>query len=516
MQRLKSYVGGDWISGSDPTSVLVNPATEEPVAEASTAGIDMAGALAYARERGGPALRALTFAERGAVLGKMAKSIHARREELLALAVQNGGNTRSDAKFDVDGAMATLSAYAELGAQLGDAAVLPDGDGVQLGRTARLFGQHVLVPRRGAAVHINAFNFPAWGLAEKAATALLAGMPVVSKPATSTALVAYHLVAGFVEDGALPDGALSLLAGAPGDLLSHVGGQDVLAFTGSSDTAARLRAIDAAVVGSMPVNVEADSLNASVLGPDVDAGSETEDLFLADAVRDLTQKAGQKCTAIRRILVPRDRLERILEIFAERLADVTVGDPARDGVRMGPVTSDAQLREVRAGIEALAAHTEEVFGGRGEVEPVGAPAGKGYFVGPVLRLARDPRAAVVHEREVFGPVATVIPYSGDAAEAAELVALGGGGLVTSVYSDDRKFLASAVGELAPFHGRLYIGSKKMASQSPGPGTVLPLLCHGGPGRAGGGEELGGLRGMRLYQQRTALEGDKTLLGALFD
>ena len=515
MQRLKSYVSGEWTAGNAPTSVLVNPATEEAIAETSTAGIDMAGALTYARSRGGPKLRALSFAERGAILGAMAKSIHGRREALLALAMRNGGNTRSDAKFDIDGAMATLSAYAELGAQLGDAKALPDGDGIQLGRTARLFGHHMLVPRRGVAVHINAFNFPAWGLAEKAATAILAGMPVVSKPATSTALVAYELVAGLVEDGACPDGVLSLIAGSPGDLLSHLDSHDVLAFTGSSDTAARLRAIEPAVARSLPVNVEADSLNAAVLGADVGVGSETEGLFLADVVRDMTQKAGQKCTAIRRVLVPEARLSEVLAALSERLADVVVGAPSHEGVRMGPLTSAAQLRDIREGIEALAAQTEAVYGGFGEVEPVGVPAGKGYFVGPVLRLARAADATIVHEREVFGPVATVIPYTGDAHQAAELVARGGGGLVASVYSDDRQFLGEIVPELAPHHGRLYLGSAKMASQAPGPGTVLPLLCHGGPGRAGGGEELGGLRGMRLYQQRTALEGDKSMISALF-
>ena len=514
MQRLMSFVSGEWVEGDEPRSVLVNPATEEPLAETSTAGIDMAGALAYARERGGKALRTLSFAERGKVLRAMANAIHVRREELLALAVQNGGNTRSDAKFDVDGAMATLSAYADLGAELGERHLLPDGEGIQLGRTARLSGQHVLAPKRGAALHVNAFNFPAWGLAEKAATALLAGVPVIAKPATSTALVAYRMTRGFLEDGAVPDGSLSLVAGPPGDLLEHLDRQDVLAFTGSSETAKKLRGIDAALSRSVPVNVEADSLNASVLAPDVAAGSETEALFFADAVRDMTQKAGQKCTAIRRIIVPEARLSEVLAGFEERLADVTVGDPAREGVRMGPVTSADQLAEVRAGIEALAETTEPVFGGAGAIEPVGVDQGKGYFVGPVLRLARDPRAAAVHGREVFGPVATVIPYSGDPDEAAELVALGGGGLVTSVYSDDRGFVARAVPELAPHHGRLYLGSAKMASQSPGPGTVLPTLLHGGPGRAGGGQELGGLRGMRLYQQCTALQGDKSVLNAL--
>lgn len=515
MKKLSSYVNGSWVEGTGAARPLHNPATEEVLAETSTGGIDFAGAVAYARTRGGPALRALTFAQRGAMLQGMAKAIHEAREELIALAVANGGNTRGDAKFDIDGASATLASYAELGQQLGATTVLADGDSVQIGRTARYQGQHILVPRQGVAVHINAFNFPAWGLAEKAATALLAGMPVISKPATATALVTHRMVELFVERQLLPEGAISLITGGVGDLLAHLGGQDVLAFTGSSQTARTLRALDNVIACSVHVNIEADSLNAAVLGPDVGPGSETEQLFLTDVVRDMVQKAGQKCTAIRRVFVPAARLDEVAEALRDRLHGTVVGNPAERGVGMGPVATADQLRDVRAGIARLAGETEALFGGAGEVEPVGVPAGKGYFVGPVLRLARDAAAApAVHEHEVFGPVATLMPYADRAEDAAALVALGGGGLVASVYADDRAWMRDAVLALGPHHGRLYLGSAKMASQSMGPGTVLPTLVHGGPGHAGGGEELGGMRGMRLYQQRVALQGDTGMLKAI--
>jgi 3,4-dehydroadipyl-CoA semialdehyde dehydrogenase len=509
MQKLPSYVNGTWVTGTGPAQTLYHPVTEEPIAETSTEGVDFAAALDYARRKGGPALRALTFAERGKLLQRMAKAIHEAREELLSGA---GGDTRSDAKFDVDGASATLAAYAELGKELGDTHVLVDGDRVQLGRTARYQGVHVRVPRRGVAVHVNAFNFPAWGLCEKAATALLAGMPVVSKPATATAVLSHRIVEIFVKENILPEGALSLVAGGAGDMLHHLAGQDVLAFTGSSDTARSLRALPNIIAHSVRVNVEADSLNAAVLAPDVEPGSETWQLFLFDVVRDMTQKAGQKCTAIRRVFVPESRFDQVAEALIERLAAVRVGNPADQGVGMGPLATAAQLRDVRSGIDRLAGQTEPLFGGTGEVTPVGVPPGKGYFVGPVLRAARDPRAArVVHEHEVFGPVATLMPYGGDADEAADLVALGDGGLVASVYTDERDWAQAAILGLAPWNGRIYLGSAKMAAQSLGPGTVLAPLVHGGPGRAGGGEELGGLRGMALYQQRTAVQGDKGML-----
>jgi 3,4-dehydroadipyl-CoA semialdehyde dehydrogenase len=515
MKRLESYVCGAWVAGQGPATSLINPATDEVLGECASGGIDLAAALDYARARGGPALRELTFAQRGQILRAMSRVLHGGREELISLAVQNGGNTRSDAKFDIDGAIATLTAYADLGQTLGERTLLVDGEGVQLGRTARLYGQHILSPRRGVAVHVNAFNFPAWGLAEKAATALLAGMPVLSKPASATALVAWRMMQLLAEAKVLPDGALSLLCGGAGKLLDSLSGQDVLAFTGSSGTARTLRADQGVVARSVHINVEADSLNAAVLAPDVSPGSETWNLFVADVVRDMTQKTGQKCTAIRRVMVPESRLAEAGEALAARLTDLAVGDPAGEGIQMGPLATRAQLEDVRAGIARLARETEALAGGQGEVTPRGVPAGAGCFVGPVLRLARDPRSAPsVHEHEVFGPVATVCAYSGRPEEAAELVGLGEGGLVASIYSDERDWLRAAVPAMAPLNGRLYLGSEKMASLSPGPGTVLPQLVHGGPGRAGGGEELGGLRGMSLYQQRTALEGDKSLLTAL--
>jgi oxepin-CoA hydrolase/3-oxo-5,6-dehydrosuberyl-CoA semialdehyde dehydrogenase len=511
-RNLASFLAGRWQTGTGTPTALVNPATEAVLAETSSAGLDLAAAMSFARAAGA-GLRALSFAERGALLGAMAKAMHGAREELIALAIANGGNTRGDAKFDLDGAAATLAHYAELGAQLGKARMLVDGDAAQVGRTARLVGQHVWAPRPGVAVHINAFNFPAWGLAEKGACALLAGMPVVAKPATATALVAHRLMELWAP--LVPAGALSLLCGAAGDLLDHVRGPDVLSFTGSSDTARLLRGHPRVVAESVRVNIEADSLNAAVLGPDVAPGTETWNLFVADVVRDMTQKTGQKCTAIRRVLVPGDRLDEVGAALAERVAAIAVGDPARDDVRMGPVATAAQARDVRAGIARLVAATTSVYGGDGTIAPVGVAAGVGYFVGPVVRAATDARAcAPLHEHEVFGPVSTIAGYDGAAATAAELLARGGGGLVASIYGDDRDWVGALVTEAAGWHGRLYLGSEKMAAQSPGPGTALPQLLHGGPGRAGDGGELGGGRGVHLYMQRCALEGDASVIKAL--
>lgn len=510
MFELKSFVADRWIAGPHHNT-LVNPATEEPVATAMGGGIDFREALTHARDVGGPALRAMTFRARGEILRAMSRAIHAHRDELLGLAILNGGNTRSDAKFDVDGASGTLAAYADLAAELGDAKVLVDGDGVQLGRSARLYGEHVYMPRHGVAVHINAFNFPAWGLCEKAATALLAGMPVITKPATSTALVAHRIMQIFVDEKVLPPGALSFVCGSTGNLLELLTGQDVLAFTGSGHTATALRKGNGVVSHATHINVEADSLNAAVLGPDVEDASDVFHLFVADVCRDMTQKTGQKCTAIRRVYVPLAKVDVVLERLRERLSSVKVGDPALDDVTMGPVATGDQLNDVRKGIRELAACGKIVFGHPDEVTAIGRQGNKGYFVSPVLVHSGKPDANdAVHNREVFGPVATVMPYE-SAEGAASLVASGGGGLVSSVYSDDRDFIRETVTRIAPFHGRVTIGSSKTAAQSVPPGTVLPQLLHGGPGRAGGGEELGGRRGLAFYMQRSALQGDRALL-----
>ncbi len=511
---LASFIQGKWQAGNGKGRPLENPATEEVLASASTSGFEFSAVLDYAREVGGQSLQKMNLKQRGELLSKLAAVMADNREELLKLAQLNGGNTRGDAKFDVDGASGTLAAYSKYVES--EELTIRDGEAVLVGRTSRLIGQHVWLPRKGAAILINAFNFPAWGFAEKAACALLAGMPVVCKPATATALVAHRMFELFVEAG-IPEGSLSLICGSVGDLLNHVTSQDVVSFTGSSDTAKTIRTTDSVINAGTTVNVEADSLNAAVLGPDVDLFSETGQLFLKDVVKDMTQKTGQKCTAIRRVLVPASAVEGVCEELASRLSEVKIGDPTAKGISMGPVATKKQKLDVLAGIARLSADTEAVWGGDGsEVTPEGTN-GKGYFVSPVLRLAKDPsNLGIVNEHEVFGPVATLIVYDGTASQAAKIVAAPGGGLVSSVYSDDKPYLREAVLGMAPYHGRIYIGSEKMAAQSPGPGTALPSLLHGGPGRAGGGEELGGIRGIRLYQQRVALQGDKSLLKSIID
>jgi oxepin-CoA hydrolase/3-oxo-5,6-dehydrosuberyl-CoA semialdehyde dehydrogenase len=516
MIELESHLQGKWIAGKGKKVTLVNPSTGEALATASTAGVDFRAALDFTRAAGTD-LRERTFAERGEMLRAMSRAIHAHRDELIGLAIANGGSTRSDATFDIDGASATLAAYADLGTELGSARVLPDGDAVQLGRGARLFGQHAWVTRQGAAVHVNAFNFPAWGLAEKAAVALLAGMPVVSKPATSTSLVSHRIVRILVDEGVCPPGVLSFVAGSAGDLLDYLSGQDVLAFTGSSDTGALLRGGKGVLARSVRVNVEADSLNAAVLGPDVEDSSDLLNLFVGDVVRDITQKTGQKCTAIRRVYVALGREDAVLERIVERLAAIKVGNPALDEVTMGPLATAQQLDDVRRGISRLETCAKAVFGSGTPVSPIGAGTEKGFFLSPVLLFGRSPDASdAVHTHEVFGPVATVMPYDGTAARAATYVCAGDGGLVSSVYSDDRAFVRSFVLSIAPYHGRVTIASSKMTGQAIPPGTVLPQLVHGGPGRAGGGEELGGRRGLALYMQRIALQGDRALVEAVLE
>jgi oxepin-CoA hydrolase/3-oxo-5,6-dehydrosuberyl-CoA semialdehyde dehydrogenase len=499
MLQLRSYVGGRWVAGTGAPQTLLNPTTEEPLAQASSEGVDLQSALHHARSIGGPALRAMTFAERGAALKAVADALQGEREALLEAAIANGGNTRSDAKFDVDGAIATLLAFAEISSSLGSGRFLVDGEGIQLGRSARFHGQHIAVPRHGVAVHINAFNFPAWGFAEKAAVALLAGMPVLSKPATSSAMVAQRIVEIIVEKKLLPEGALSFLAGSARDLVEHLGAQDVLAFTGSGDTGNQLRAARSVIEHSVRINIEADSLNAAVLGPDVEPRSDMYELFLKDVVRDMTQKAGQKCTAIRRVLIPYAVAASVREDLIELLGPIRVGDPRFEDTRMGPLASREQLADVREGVQRLGGR--HAFGG---VAPLGA---KGFFISPVLI---EDAGEAVHEREVFGPVAALVRYKDN---PGAIVARGNGGLVSSLYSDDQEFIEGMVAELAPWHGRLFLGHPKI-ELSPGPGTVLPQLVHGGPGRAGGGEELGGPRGLAFYMQRVALEGSRPVIAKL--
>jgi len=376
-----------------------------------------------------------------------------------------------------------------------------------LTRAPRFCGYHVWTSRPGVALHINAFNFPAWGLAEKAACAILAGMPVITKPATSTALTAFRAVEVLVDKAGLPDGALQLVCGSVGDLCDHLLPEDAIAFTGSADTGAKLRSSRSVVERSTRLNIEADSINSAVLGPDVQPGSETWHMFVRHLATEITQKSGQKCTATRRIFVPRAHADTLQEALIEKLAAIRLGNPADEGVDMGPLATAQQLDDAHRGIKLLCDD-----GGRIVFGSTGNPVGRGFFLPPVLLRHDDAAAArVVHAHEVFGPVSSLLPYDGDASAAAALVARGEGTLVCSVYSDDKAFLEGMIGASACWTGRLLVGSEKVADQAITPGMVLPSCIHGGPGRAGGGEELGGERGLRFYMQRTAVQGDRALL-----
>lgn len=515
MQRLQSFLNDRWQAGTGPSAVLVDPSTEEPVAEVQSGDLDFKGALEHARTVGGATLRPMTFAQRGELLKEMSRALHAHREELLDLSHRNNGATRGDAKFDVDGATGTLSAYARLGAELGDRTMLVDGEAEKLGTGARFVGMHLRVPRPGVAIHINAFNFPAWGTAEKAAAAILAGMPVMTKPATATALVAWRMVDILVAAGIMPPGVLSFIGGRPGDMLDHLDPADVIAFTGSADTGATLRALPAVRDRSVRLNIEADSLNAAVLGPDVRPGDDLWNLFVRNVVTDMRQKTGQKCTAIRRVIAPADVCDALSDALVAELQRIRVGVPSDENVDMGPVATASQLRDARAGIALLSEEARVLCGGPDPLDGHGAPAGKGYFIAPTLLRVRDAASANrVHQREVFGPVATIIPTGPSADASAMMVARGQGSLVSSVYSDDGDWMRDFLLGALPWNGRVMAVNQKVVDQAIPPGMVLPSCIHGGPGRAGGGEELGGRRGLDLYTQRVALQGDRAALGRL--
>jgi 3,4-dehydroadipyl-CoA semialdehyde dehydrogenase len=512
MIELESYLVGEWRRGTGGAVALENPATGEVIGSVATEGFDLRAATAHARAVGGPALRAMSFAERGRMLKAMSGALHAEREALIEVSLACAGTTRGDAKYDIDGAIGTLAYYAGLAETLGERKFLLDGDGVQLTRSPRFFGYHARFPLEGVAVHINAFNFPAWGLAEKAATALLAGVPVITKPATSTAMLAYRAMKVLVEKQTFPTGALQFLCGRAEPLLAELCAGDAISFTGSAATGATLRKSAAVLERDVRLTIEADSLNAAVLGPEVEAGSDVFRAFVRDVAREMTQKTGQKCTAIRRIFVPADRADDVVVALGEELAVLKVGDPANDTVRMGPLATAGQLRDARAGIAALVAGGAKiVFGSAEQVTLVAGDASKGAFLGPVLLRHDDPaHAHVVHEREVFAPVATVLPYA-SLAEVPGLVARGGGSLLASIHAESVDTIATLVRGLAPHHGRVWVASDKVLDQATPSGMVLPSCIHGGPGRAGGGEELGGLRGLEFYTQRVAIQGDRALL-----
>jgi oxepin-CoA hydrolase/3-oxo-5,6-dehydrosuberyl-CoA semialdehyde dehydrogenase len=507
---LRSYVKGSWASPSDEGAPLLDAVTGEQVATISSAGIDMRAALEYGRAVGGPALRELTFHQRAAILKSLSSFLREHRPELYALSARTGA-TLFDAKFDVDGGVGVLASYASKGRrELPDEVVLLDGDPEQLGKGGQFTGQHILTPRHGVAVQVNAFNFPVWGPLEKLAPAFLAGVPSLVKPASATAYLTARLVELIISSGLLPGGSLQLICGSAGDLLDHLTDQDLLSFTGSASTAQRLRTTPAVAARSVRFNAEADSLNCSILGPDATPGTPEFDLYIKQLVTEMTVKAGQKCTAIRRALVPEPLLDAVAEAASARLAQVVIGNPADESVRMGALASLDQREEVRRSLKALLAAGTAVFGDPEHVEVTGADPQRGAFMSPVLIRADDAGRAEPHEVEAFGPVSTLIGYR-DTAHAVELAARGLGSLVGSVVTGDADFARDVVLGVAPWHGRLLVLDADDAPESTGHGSVLPVLVHGGPGRAGGGEELGGIRGVTHYMQRTAVQASPRVL-----
>src|SRR5712691_8154579 len=428
-EQLESYLGGRWSRGDGVETELIDPVSGSVLATVSARGLDLEAALAFARQHGGPHLRRLSFAERAKLLGAVADVLAANRARYEAIAIANSGNTKVDAAIDIDGGIGTLKYYARLGATLQDARVLIDDKPVRLAKAENYQAIHLLSPRRGVAVHINAFNFPSWGLWEKAAVALLAGVPALAKPASATALLSHAMVRDIAAANVLPAGALSLLCGAAGDLLDHVTAEDVIAFTGSSDTGNRIRSHPNVLARGVLVNVEADSINAALLAPD--AGTPAFDAFVKEVVREMTVKAGQKCTAIRRVFVPADRADAVAEALAAKLKGTKVGDPRQADTRMGPVVTRGQQAAAFDGIRRLASEAAIVCGGTDAPALDGIDAGKSAFVAPTLLKLKDPSAGrAVHEVEVFGPAATVVPY-GNEQQAVELIARGGGSLVAS-------------------------------------------------------------------------------------
>jgi 3,4-dehydroadipyl-CoA semialdehyde dehydrogenase len=516
MTKLRNYVGGTWSLGAGPGQALVDPVLGTEVARASSEGVDFRAAFAHARRAGGEALRALSFAERADLLKAVAQVLTANRPSYFEIALANSGAGEADGSFDIDGAIFTLKHYARAGAALGGARSLRDGDPVSLGKDPSFQALHLSVPVRGVAVFINAFNFPAWGLWEKAAPALLSGVPVFVKPATATAWLTQKMVEDVVTAGILPEGALSIVCGAAGDMLDHVTADDVLSFTGSAETALRIRSHGAVLRAGPRVNVEADSLNCAILGPDAAPGTPEFDLLVREVVREMTLKAGQKCTAIRRVLVPAAHLDAVRDALSAKLAGIVVGDPRNASVRMGPLVNKAQQAAVLEGIARLSAETRAIFDGGASFAPVDADPEKSAFVPPTLLACEDPSAArAVHEVEVFGPVATLMPY-GDAQAAFLLARLGQGSLVASVYSGDADFCGRAAVELAESHGRVLVADASVARTHTGHGNVVPSCQHGGPGRAGGGEELGGLRALAFYHRRSAIQAPAARVRELAD
>lgn len=510
---LQSFIGGRWI-GQHGAQVLRSALNGQPLFRTHEETPDFAEAVDFGRTRGVPALMALDFQQRAARLKALALYLNERKEQLYALS-HHSGATRADSWIDIEGGTGTLFAYAGVGArELPSGNLVHEGPALPLGKQNQFAGTHILVPRGGVAVHINAFNFPIWGMLEKFAPTFLAGMPCIVKPASATSYLTEATVRLMHESGLLPEGSLQLVIGSTGDLLDRLQGQDVVTFTGSADTAAKLRVNANLVRHSIPFNAEADSLNCAILAPEITPDDPEFDLFVKEVAREMTVKAGQKCTAIRRAIVPAKHIDAVAERLRERLAKVVVGDPSVEGVKMGALASHAQQADVAERVNALLAGSELLFGARDGFAPRGEGVAEGAFFAPTLLRAHDPHAeGGAHDIEAFGPVSTLMAYE-DLDEAVALAARGKGSLVASLVTKDPAVAARVVPVMGALHGRVHILDREAAAESTGHGSPLPMLKHGGPGRAGGGEELGGLRAVKHYLQRTAVQGSPSMLAAV--
>lgn len=512
--NLESYVAGVWLSGRGEGVALRDATTGAVVARASSDGIDFKAVLEHARNVGGPALRELTFHQRATLLRQLAKYLTEHKEKFYSLSYATGA-TRNDSAIDIDGGIATAFVYASKGArELPNDHVYVDGAVEALSKGGTFVGQHIFTSLEGAAVHINAFNFPVWGMLEKLAPTLLAGVPAIVKPATSTSYLTALVFRRMIESGILPEGAVQLVCGSVGDLFEHLNCQDAVAFTGSANTAQALRRHSVVIANSVRFTAETDSLNSCILGPDAAPGTTEFDLFAREVAREMTVKAGQKCTAIRKALVPVAYVDQAIDAIQVQLGKVVIGDPRNENVRMGPVATLDQRREVLAQLAKLKQEADVVIGDQSKMALEQGDSERGAFVAPTLLRCRDTdKASAVHSIEAFGPVCTLMPYD-TVTSAISQARRGGGSLVASLFTADVAVARQIVLGLGPYHGRVLVVGSSCAKESTGHGSPMPHLVHGGPGRAGGGEEMGGIRGVLHYMQRTAVQGSPNTLTAI--
>ena len=511
--KLENYVTGRWITGEGEGEVLYDAVTDEPLTTVSTKGLDFASILKYGRETGNTALRKFTFHERGRMLKALAVHLLNKKEKFYKLSFHTGA-TKADSWIDIEGGIGNLFANASLRRKFPDLPYCTDGDPIGLSKGGTFMAHHLLVPKEGVALHINAYNFPIWGMLEKCAVNWLAGVPAVVKPASVSCYLAEAVAREIIESGIFPEGALQLICGSAGDILDHVTAQDIVTFTGSKTTGLKLKSHARILEESVPFNMEADSLNCIVLGEDVTPSTPEWEVFIKEVRKEMTVKAGQKCTAIRRIFVPQNMLEEVYQALGKSLSQTTVGNPLNDKVRMGALAGKAQRESVKQNVQKLLASSQIVYGSLDSIELIDADKNKGAFLSPLLLLNEHPfLSAAVHEVECFGPVSTIMPYT-NLHEAILLAKKGKGSLCCSIVTANDKFAGDFVVGAATHHGRILVLNNDCAKESTGHGSPLPMLIHGGPGRAGGGEEMGGVRGVKHYMQRVAIQGSPTSITAI--